>query len=356
MTRWLAFLASVALAAPAAASTVQTGSVVSPGGNPVTLTPNTIYDQRCNAGEGGIAGQTYGDGVCAAATSDPNETAETSGTLSGLGQTVELTLPGSASAFWTIDTTNFVGTIMSEGCLDDACEIPGGRLLFFSGYGSAGRSSVTFTGGTVRQEFRLVAGGRVARLRVTAYTSGTLAVRGYAQRAPNLVFVNGPVHTADDEAVRAQRAFIGGTGVQAVGSGQFLYVRLSNPPGTGQNLILDKRLFGSNIANNGAPLEYQAWANCTNTLSQTANVVNRWLGAPSAPFSLTYQAGTGVVFDGTMGTGGSLPTGGNELQITTPIILQPGTSVCFQISGAGSGVPNAARINVSFIGYWEPLN
>lgn len=161
--------------------------------------------------------------------------------------------------------------------------------------------------------------------------------------------VFGRVTTAELEAVFQQRAFIGSTTNVALTADQILAIVLANPLGSGRNLFLTSRRFSTTQANSSAVLEYQAWINPTVVLSTPGVAVNRWQGAPVGVGTVRYQAGAaaGIVMGGTQGSGESVRTGGGATAREVLVILPPGQSLGFTLTGQGQNVGQAIRASIT---------
>jgi hypothetical protein len=291
-----------------------------------------------------------------ATTTGATPTLSVSGTLAGLGQTVEVPLNGASSGLWVLSSTNFIGTVVAEGCVEATCTTPGGRLLFKSGVGSIGTNAITLAGGVIAREYRVVTGGNRMRLRVTAYTSGTMSAIGFAQATPNLLFVNGPVHTAEEEAVRAGRAYIMSTAMQSVAAGSFLNATISNPTGSGVNVFVTMRMFECNQANGATPAEWTTYANPTTVPATTSAPVNRMLGGGASTTVFRYAVSGTALAGGTVADSGTVYTGGGPTPNVIMSTLVPGQTGGVVIGGGGGGLAAAQRCKVSYAIYEESTN
>lgn len=133
----------------------------------------------------------------------------------------------------------------------------------------------------------------------------------------------GRVTTAELEAVAQQRAFIGST-TQASGA---------------------------------AVLEYQAWINPTRVLVTPAIAVNRWQGAPAGVGVVRYEAGAaaGSILGGAQGSGESVRTGGGATAREALVIIPPGQSLGFTLTGQGQNVGQAIRASLTLEWYEQSV-
>lgn len=159
----------------------------------------------------------------------------------------------------------------------------------------------------------------------------------------------GRVTTAELEAVFQQRAFIGSTTNVVLTADQILAITIANPVGSGRNLYLVSRRFSTTQASGAAVLEYQAWANPTRVLATPGVVVNRWQGAPVGVGAVRYEAGAaaGIIMGGTQGSGESVRTGGGATAREVLVILPPGQSLGFTLTGQGNNVGQAIRASIT---------
>lgn len=278
------------------------------------------------------------------------------GTISALNGTFDLVSPGSGSALLSVTTSNFVGTLSVYGCIDTSCTILGNRLLFRSGVGSTGSNMITLTGSSVTREYRIVGGGNRFRVVATSYTSGTVSLTGFAQSSNNILFVNGPVHTAEEEALRQARGYTASTGVVAVATNNYLNTKLCNPANSGINMFITVRKYNSNITGGNTPLEFQTYANPTTVPTSNGTISNRWVGGGPSAATFQYQMATSMLSGGTLGTSGFIATNGQGDTIVTQIVLTPGQCTGVSIGGGGGGLAAAARVSASFVWYEEPIN
>lgn len=274
-----------------------------------------------------------------------------SGTINGVGQTVELECQGTSSGTISVKGT-FTGKLRFYGVSTLKSTAQGGRIAFASGVGSLGTNVVENTGDAWDVEFRVVTDG--AKLIVVAdeWTSGTAQIDMAVSGATSLVFVNGPVHTAEEEATRDKRAYLVDiTGTDLPSSNELAFI-LKNPSGSGYNLMLTDRLFASNSPD---PLEYVAYVNPTITLSNSITPINRYLGANGNVMEFTYEVadeGT-LVMGGIRGSSQPIPYDNTTVNRELLAIIPPSNSLGFLIRGAGRNIFSAARVWATLQWYVE---
>ena len=275
------------------------------------------------------------------------------GTLSASGQTVILYAPNCASATITVDGT-FEGAITLTGAnVEGGTE--GERLLFQSGVGSIGTNRIVGLGQAISREYRILAGGDYIIARASDWTSGSASVRIYAQEAPNIVFINGPVHNTCEEAQRAGRAYSVGTGVASVTSSNFLQARFQNDSDSPRVCFITQRIFTNNRASGATNLELGFFPTYATPLAGATVVAPNNLRPGGNGSSVTFEHRTSTSSLGTPVLGQILPVDGVAFTIEVVRIVSPGQSFAYQIGGAGGGLNNAARIAMAFIWFEEDL-
>lgn len=278
------------------------------------------------------------------------------GTLSADGETVELYAPNAASATITI-TGTFSGRITATGANRDDNITEGGRLLFQSGVGHTGRNYIEGDFTDYNKEFRIVAGAEKIIVRASNWVSGTATISIDANQAASTIFVNGPVHDAEQAAVRDFRAFTASTGAQSVIQNNSIAAVLKKTIDSGVNVHLVRRLFSNNRADSGESLEYFAVGNPSAILANVGTGINRRsLGAPSASafeWGVDTTANLGQL-GGFLGTGEILPRGAPYTR-DFEVILAPGRGFGVIIQGAGNNVNNAVRVGITLEWYEEAI-
>jgi hypothetical protein len=278
-----------------------------------------------------------------------------SGTLTTTGDTLALPCEGTTSATISIKGT-FVGKILIYGHAVDASSSKAPRIAFLSGTGSTGTGLLVNEGVLWNKEFRAVTGGSSIVLEAVEWVSGSVEIDVTASIAPSITFINGPIHTAEEEGGRAGRAYLSGTGVIPITDTEALFTKLDNPANSGKNVFLMRRLFSGNRKNLEEVLEYRAYVNPTMTLTTTGPQINRKLGsAVSSAAIWSYQAAdvSTITIGGLQASGGFVPHEGITESRDVEFIVPPGTSLGFVVTGAGNNIGNAARLSISLEWYEE---
>lgn len=275
-------------------------------------------------------------------------------TIDGAGQVKTFSCLGTASAVISF-SGNFTGKIRVDGSTSENGS-NGGRALFKTGVGSVG-DNVIEGAGQVDREYRIVTGGERIILTVVEWSSGSCDVEFLANREASVVFVAGPVHTADEHAVRSGRGFISSSGVLPVTTGNVVVVTLQNPSDSGVNLFIERRSFTNNIAPTGTNLEFIGYANPTYVPTSSGVGVNRNAGdaASAAEFKYEVRAIAGLTIGGITGVGTVLPNG-TPYDLDFIFILEPGKGLGILVEGEGNNIGNAARISLGFMWHEEIVN
>jgi hypothetical protein len=280
---------------------------------------------------------------------------QTSGTISALDGAVELDAPGSASAIIAIMGT-FVGVLTFTGSGATVAEdgTQGNRIVLKSGVGSTGTNTVKHTGTSVDNEYRIATGGKSIRVKMTAYTSGTATVRITASAEPSTIFVNGPVHTSFEEAVRDGRAFSAGTGFQSIATTNYLKYRFSNPSDSGVNAFVTIRrtVTATTSAFLNSQLVISPDAMTTPTAVTPANLRT---GGVTSDIDFTFKNDAAALSGGTLTGGLPIPLNGIPLNIDTVRLVQPGEVFGYQIQGAGT-LAQPVSCAVAVIWHEETVN
>lgn len=283
----------------------------------------------------------------------PKTTFQTSGTISALDQEIVLDIENCSGGILTIDGT-FTGILELTGGAVSASTVYGGRVLFKSGVGSTGRNIATGFGDLVQNEIRYVAGGSKIRLKAISWTSGSIAVGITAQAAPTNLFINGPVHTSEEQAVRDARCFSASSGVEDVLAGNVLIVTLQNPVDSGTNIVIKSRRFTNNRSTTDDNLEFIGYANPTYEPTNLGVSVNLFAGggASQAVFRSEARPLAGLVVGGSEGLGEILPRGEPD-NIDFDFMVPPGGGLGILIQGAGNNIANAVRMSIGLRWYEE---
>jgi hypothetical protein len=286
---------------------------------------------------------------------DKSRFEDVSGSLSANGDTITIPCEGTASAVVSIKGT-FNGKIRAYGSAANSVSTEGGRIAFLSGVGSLGTDTITNTGDTWDSEFRFITGGNKFTLEAVDWVSGTVEIQMSVSNASSVVFINGPVHSAEEEATRSGRAFLSGTGVIPVTGTEAVFVKFENPSNSTHNLFLARRLFSANRTGTDAILEYRAYVNPTMVLSTVGPEINRRVGSPFAAQAIwSWQAAdfTTITIGGTEGSGGFIPHLGVPEVRDLEVVIPPGESLGFVVTGQGNNIGQAARISIALEWYEE---
>lgn len=276
---------------------------------------------------------------------------EASGTISAQGESVEVVCEGTGSGVVSIKGT-FTGKLRFYGLSTELSTAEGGRIAFASGVGSLGTNVIENTGDAWDVEFRVVTDGHKLVVVADEWTSGTATVDISVSDTPSITFINGPVHTAEEEAVRDKRAYLVDiTGTQLPASDELAFI-IKNPANSGYNLMLTDRLFASNSPD---PLEYVAYVNPTITLANSATPINRYLGADANVMEFTYEVGDAdtLVMGGIQGSSQPIPYDNTTVNRELLAVIPPNNSLGFLIKGAGNNITNAARVWATLQWYVE---
>jgi len=174
--------------------------------------------------------------------------------------------------------------------------------------------------------------------------------------APTFDTINGPqtaqgvfgfVRSEEAEAVQEGLAFVASTAVLPIEIGQILAFVLVNPSDSGVDMFVTNRRFTSNQVNGDVPIEYRAYSNPTYVPGTAGVVANRRLGAPASAATFRYTAGASNTIDmgGTGGSAETIRTGGGASDRPLLVILPPGNSLGFTVTGAGQNLTHAARVS-----------
>lgn len=159
--------------------------------------------------------------------------------------------------------------------------------------------------------------------------------------------VFGYVRSEESEATREGRAYVASTAVLPVEIGQIMAFVVSNPSDSGVDMIVTSRRFASNQASGDVPIEYRAYSNPTYVPGVAGPVANRLIGGPAsdATFRYTVGASNTITMGGSGGSGETIQTGGGATVRDLIVVIPPGNSLGFTITGAGQNLTHAARIS-----------
>lgn len=276
------------------------------------------------------------------------------GTISALNGTVELDCPGSASAVIQVNGTfNGILEVTGSGDPVSANGIQGGRLVFKSGVGSIGENLIRNNGEALATEYRIVTGGKSVRVKAISWTSGTVAVQITSSPHPSAIFINGPIHNAFEEAVRAGRAFSAGTGAQEL-STQTLNMTFQNPADSNVNCFVTLRRFSNDRANTSNMLQaglVLSFSDITGGTVVTPN--NLKTGGTTSVVDFTYKIDSAPIGTAVLET--PLALNGIPTSIDVVRLVQPGEEFAYQIEGLGGG-NNTSTVAFAAVWYEETVN
>ena len=186
-------------------------------------------------------------------------------------------------------------------------------------------------------------------MRVREAADGTFELMAGIPRADADIISRGTVA----QAVFEGRAFLAPTGVQEVETGEALQLVLTNPSGSGKNLVITKRWFDNNVLAREPPLEYRAFGNPTAVLDTPVTPVNLLLGPgqPASVATFAYQLSAPVTMGGIEGSGGPMATGGARTTVGVLAVAPPGVSLGFMVEGQGAGVLGLTRVSATLLYY-----
>lgn len=277
------------------------------------------------------------------------------GTIAGVGQSVSLLCPGSTGAFVTVNGT-WTGDLRIFGTADAGGAVQGGRIAYKSGIGSSGQGTITGTGSLVQKEFPVITGGSTIAIAAQPNFVGSVAVSIIATISSSVVGVSGPVHTAEEEAIRNARGYTFNTGIQTVAAGQYLNVIIKNPSASGVNLFFRRRYFFTDRVFADSPMTFAQLDNPVDpglTFTQGANLQTAPIASPAPMSSCT------LAFNVSATRIDTSPTTPNPIQaiidtdqpfiIDTERMILPGASLGYYVPGTGNG---ASAAKVEFLCNW----
>ena len=261
----------------------------------------------------------------------------------------------------TVAPTSFIGTLCVQGSpllsTDSGVNYIGGRIAFRSGYGTTGTNCLNMTAANGNAEYRFNMAGKSVRIIATAYTSGSVAVVITASQQPAMVFINGPVLTEWEDDIFAGRCFAASTGIQSVTNGNYLNYVLTNPTGSGVNLIIYRRQYGTDYT--AAVLGYRSLRNVVALTSPTTVTPTSSNGASvSAVGAFTWKMqSTRIDTSPTTAApgGGFMPDNGLEADIQQISVVQPGQNFGSFIAGSGGGLATTANLNANIFWCEKPV-
>ena len=280
----------------------------------------------------------------------------TEGTLSSTDTLIAVNCVGTSSGVISVKGT-FTGTIAVTGSATEGAQ-EGGRLLFRSGVGSYGSNTIIGTGGLVDHEYRLITDGGMLYLRATDWSSGSAEISIGLSDASSITFINGPVHSAEEEAQRSGRGFSANTGTQSILAGQYLKYRFANPVGSGKRCFVYMRDFTNDRkANDTIPQTVF----CVNPdpidTPNTVTPINLITGGAPSTTEFTWKVDDTVLTN--PASTRFLSINGIPLQLdkTWTRAVDPGQSFGYYIQGtAGGALQNALSASMLCLWYEEEYN
>ncbi len=277
------------------------------------------------------------------------------GTLSAAGNTLTLECPGSTGANISVNGT-WTGDVMVFGSTDAGGTVQGQRIAYKSGIGSSGVSTISGNGSLVQKEIPVLSGGQRVVVKAQPNFVGSVGVTIIATPSPSVIGISGPVHTAEEEAIRNAHGFTFNTGIQTVTAGQYLNVIVKNPTNSGVNLFFRRRYFFTDRVHGDPPLTFAQLTNPVDpglTFTQGSNLQTTPTASP-APMSnctLAFNV-SGTHIDTSPPTVNPIQAIIDTQQpfiFDTERMLVPGASLGYYVAGVGTA-PNAAQ--VEFLCNW----
>lgn len=271
------------------------------------------------------------------------------GTIDASDKELVMDIKGAPAARIAVSGT-FTGALEVTGFDNAGNVVRGGRLVFKSGIGSAGEAFI-YGDGAVSREYAICGGSRYLSVRPVEWVSGSVQISMYASQTPFITFVNGAVHNAEEEAIRAKRSYLAGVADLTVSANQQLDYTLENPSGSGVNIFLGQRLFGHNGAQT---LYYRAFVNPTADLATTGATINRYVGGAASAAVFKYEVrASGAAMGGIEGSGEPIHAD-TIRERDFQVIVPPGVSLGFSINGAGENINQATKL-YSTLQWFEEL-
>lgn len=278
-------------------------------------------------------------------------------TFTGPNQQFVFPCPGAAAVIFEL-VSNFTGTISSGNSADISTAIVSPARVIRTGASATGKSTIAGTGAQYNANYRATAGGMAYVLSTSADFVGTAMVVIAGTAAAITPFINGPVQTPDEQALRAGRAYSLSTGIVTVAAGQSLALYLTNPTSTAVRAFLPHRLFtcsrtDATFAGIGNPTRSDllpSVANSSNRGSGSASLLTARSGALSAANLATLQA------SGTAAAGNVLA--GGQVDLVFERTLEPGQAFANYITNTtGGGLATGADMYacITFAYYVEPI-
>lgn len=278
--------------------------------------------------------------------------------LSALSAIASLPCPGAAGYIVKVEPVTgqsaFIGSLQASGDGNSWRS----RRFFRTGVGELDTSTEVLDGTQGSLEYRLSAGDSAAVV-VSKYTSGQVQVTISGSLNTGMVFLNGPIHTSEEAAVRAGRGFGLATQLTAVTANQFYNFALINPAGTGRNIFVQTIQV---CQTSGTVLQLsQRLSVGAQTSAITPSAVVPFNRRPDSMMAsvLTAAAGasTTAITAGTLSLQIPLKPSGECTVIPAVDMLTPGQSIGMTVAGVGGGLAGAASsISVFVDDYEEGVN
>ena len=290
-----------------------------------------------------------GSGVATSQTCGPNTFV-----LSALNAQAKLDCPGAAGYIVTVSQVSgqpvFVGSLTSSGDGNSWRS----RRFFRTGVGELDTSTEVLDGTQSSLEYRLSAGDSAAIV-VSKYTSGQVQVTISGSLNTGMVFLNGPVHTADEAAIRAGRGFRLATQLTAVTANQNFNFALLNPAGSGRNVFV-QGLWVCQTSASVLQLSQRVGVN-TQTSAVTPTTITpvnrRPDSATTSVVTAAAGASTTAITAGTLGAQIPLQPSGACTQVQEIDMLTPSQSLGLTVAGVGGGLNGTASSITAYVEYYE---
>jgi len=264
------------------------------------------------------------------------------GTLTAVGNVLTLNCPGSVGAVVSVNGT-WTGDIVVYGSTDAPGLVQGLRIAYKSGIGSSGIATITGNGALIQKEIPVLTGGQRITVQAQSNFVGSVALTIIATASPSVIGISGPVHTAEEEAIRNAHGFTFNTGIQLVGAGQYLNVIIKNPSNSGVNLFFRRRYFFTDRVFADAPLTFAQLTNPVDpglTFAQGSNLQTAPTASP-APMSnctLAFNV-SGTHIDTSPPTANPIQAIIDTQQpfiFDTERMIVPGASLGYYVAGVGT--------------------
>ena len=313
------------------------------------------------------------------AASSPSICPDVSGTLTNAGDVVPMTCRN-ASAYEVVVTPNGATPLTGHlQFLDPVSNV--NRAMFKAGVGELDVSAADLAGTPGQQSWRFVSlNGIAVSLSCPNGCSGSASVKIYASFASVGTFVNNPVHTSDEGALRAARAYVASF-TAPLNSGNYSSILFANPPGNLYRDIVKVRSVKCGIPTGAVPTLWYGIANPTVNVTgtvggatwTTAPARNRDNSGPLDTTQVTYLPNSTLYPDQSPSVplasriSDLIPTGGEPGGPTgttgpgtSETIVEPGSSLSMTIVGvtynSGLGNTTVETCGIFILWYREVVN